>query len=112
MPNSFELPRMWSAVIKLMRRERFAGFFRGIVNKLVALTHRHSFGRQNWRAGGRSGLEPRLAAVVRALNDLSKPAAGLRRINAVRIHGRTFHVINLPAGEMWATNVPLFSFSI
>src|SRR5687768_11804376 len=112
MPDSFELPWFCSAVIMLMRGELFAGFLRRVVNKLIALAHRHAFGRHDRSAGWRSWLEPRLATVVRALNDLAKPAAGLRRVNAVRIHGRTLHVIDLPSGEMRATNVPLYSFSI
>src|SRR6185369_1437339 len=112
MPNSFELPRLQSAVIKLVRGERLTGFLRRVVNKLVALTHRHTFGRGGRRAGGRSRLKPRLAAIVGALNDLTKPAAGLRRVNAVRIHSRTLHVVNLPAGEMRATDVPFLTFSI
>src|ERR1043166_3852433 len=105
MPNSLELPRMWSAVIKLVRRKRFARFRRSVVNELVALTHRRAFRRDGWQAGWRSGLEPRFAAIVGALNDLSKPAAGLRRINAVRIHGRAFKMVHLPTGEVWTTDV-------
>src|SRR6185369_5421782 len=112
MPHAFELPRMWSAIIKLVRGERLAGFLRRVVNKFIALAHRHSFGRGRRRAGGRPRLEPRLAAVVRALNDLSKPAAGLRREEAVRVHTRTLHVVNLPSGEVRPTNVPLFTLSI
>ena len=46
MPDSFELPWMWSAVIKLVRRERFAGFVRRVVNKFIALTLWHSVGRR------------------------------------------------------------------
>src|SRR5215213_1927940 len=112
MPHSFELPRMWSAVIKLMRRERLAGLIRSVVNKFIALTLRHSLRRGHRFARGRSRLKPRLAAVVGTLNDLSKPAACLRRVYAVRIHGRTFHVVNLPSGEVWATNIPFLTFSI
>src|SRR6185503_4510911 len=112
MPNSFELPWMWSAVIKLMGRERFAGFFRRVVNKFVALAHRHSIGRGSRRTGGRARLEPRFAAVVGTLNDLSKPATGLRRVNAVRIDVRTFNVINLPAGKVRPTDVPFVTFAI
>src|ERR1044072_2948635 len=112
MPDAFELPWMRSAVIKLMRRERFAGFIRGVVNKLIALALRHSLGRGRRFTGWRSRLEPRQAAVVGALNDLFEPAARLRRVNAVRIHRRTFEVINLPSGEVWATHIPLFTFSI
>src|SRR5688572_10813721 len=87
MPDSFELPRMWSAIVKLMRGERFSGLFRSVVNKLIALAHRHSFGRHNRRAGRCSRLEPRLAAVVGALNDLSEPAARLRSVNAIWVRG-------------------------
>src|SRR5687767_7187658 len=112
MPHSFELPRMWSAVIKLVRRKWFAGFGGGVINKLVAFAHGHTFRRHDRRTRWRSGLQPRLATVVRSLNDLPEPAAGLRRENAVRIHGRAFDVINLPAGEMRTTNVPLFTFPI
>src|SRR5829696_9360221 len=112
MPDAFELPRMWSAVIELMCCERFAGFRRSVVNKFIAFAHRHAFGRGSRRAGGRSRLEPRLAAIIRALNYLSKPAAGLRRINAVRLRRRTFHVIDLPSGKVRTTDVPVFSFSI
>src|ERR1051325_3789506 len=112
MPNSFEFPWLQSAVIKLVRRERLTRFLRRVVNKLVALAHRHAFGRGHLCVGGCSGLEPGLTAIVRALNDLSKPAAGLRRINAVRIHLRTLHVVNLPASEMRTTDVPFFTFSI
>jgi len=64
MPNSFELPRMRRAVVKLMRRERFTGFFLGVVNKLIALAFRHSVRRGRGLADGRSGLKPRLAAIV------------------------------------------------
>src|SRR5262249_16089189 len=77
MPDLFELPRLRSAVIKLVRRELFSGFFGSIVNKLIALAFRHAVWRGCRLAGGRSRLKPRLAAVVRALNDLSKPATGL-----------------------------------
>src|SRR5215213_2514299 len=112
MPDTFELPWMRSAVIKLMRGQRFTGFLRRVVNKFIALAYRHPVGRSRRRAGGRSGLKPRLAGVVGALNNLTKPAAGLRRVNAVRVRGRTFHVINLPSGKMRTTNVPFFPFSI
>src|SRR5215212_1940489 len=112
MPDTFELPWMRSAVIKLMRRERFTGFVRRVVNKFIALPFRHSVGRSRRRAAGRSGLEPGLAAVIRALNNLTKPAARLRGVNAVRVHVRTLHMIDLPSGKMRTTNVPFFPFSI
>src|ERR1044072_2062624 len=95
-----------------MRREWFAGFRRRVVNKLVTFSHRHAFRRGRRRARGGSRLEPCLAAVIRALNDLSKPAAGLRRVNTVRIHARTFDVIDLPSGEVRTTHVPFFTLAI
>ena len=42
------------------------------------------------------------AAIARPLNNLPKPTARLRGIDAIRIDGRAFHVIDLPAGEMRA----------
>src|SRR5215216_7088427 len=110
MPDSFELPWAWSAVIRLMRSERFAGFIRSVVNKFIALTLWLGCGIRF--ADGRSRLKPRLTAVVGALNYLSKPAAGLRRVNAVGINAGTFHVIDLPAGKVRATDVPFFTLSI
>src|SRR5262245_23829815 len=112
MPDSFELPWMRSAVVKLMRGERFAGFFRRVIDKLIALTHRHSVRSGRGLAGRSSRLEPRLAAVIGALNDLSEPAAGLRRVKPVRIDVRTFHVIDLPATKVRTTDVPFFTLSI
>src|SRR5215212_8839061 len=110
MPDSFELPWMWSAVVPLMGRERFTGFSRSVIHKLIALAHRHPFGRGNRKTRRRSRLEPRLAAVVGALNNLSKPAAGLRRVNAARIRGRTLNVIDLPSGKVRPTDIPFFAF--
>ena len=40
------------------------------------------------------------------------PAAGLRAVDAIRIHGRTLEVVNLPAGEMGAADFPLFTLAI
>ena len=52
---------------------------------------------------------PGLAAVIRALNDLPEPAAGLRRIQAVRIDGRSFEMVHLPSGKMWTADIPLLA---
>jgi hypothetical protein len=112
MPDSFELPRMWIAVIKLMCRERFAGFLGTVVNELIAFALWHSLRRGRRLAGWRSRLEPGLAAVVRTLNYLAEPAACLRGVNAVRIHFRTFNMINLPSREVRSTNMPIFTLPI
>src|ERR1043165_10180204 len=100
MPDAFELPRMRRAVVELMRGERFAGFLGSVVNEFVAIADRRAVFVHGGQAGRRSRLKPRLAAVVGALNDLSEPAAGLGRIEAVRIRGRAFDVIDFLAGEV------------
>src|SRR6266508_4583437 len=82
MPDSRELPGMGRAVVPLV------GAGGAFVLELVA--HRL----------------PSLAAVVRALDQLAEPAAGLRRIQTGRIGGRSVHVVDLPAREMRATDVP------
>src|SRR5262249_44558615 len=55
---------------------------------------------------------PRLAAVVGALDQLSEPAAGLRGIQPVRVHGRALHMVNLPAAKMGAADVPAFALAV
>ena len=55
---------------------------------------------------------PGLAAIVRALNDLPKPAARLGRIQPVGVSRRTFEVIELPARKKRPTDIPLFALAI
>src|SRR5262249_22561913 len=112
MPDALEFPGMLCAVVKLMRGERRAGFGGGVVDEFVAFAFGHAA-----RAGGRlarrrARLNPGLAAVIGALNDLAEPAAGLRGVYAVGIGGRSLHVVNLPAGEMRAGNVPFFALAV
>src|SRR6266498_396106 len=64
MPDAFELPWMRLAVVPLMGRERFAGFRRSIVDKLIAFAHGHALGCSRRFASRRAGLEPRLAAII------------------------------------------------
>src|SRR5258706_11367820 len=71
-PDPFKLPGMRSSVVPLMSARD------AIVRELVV----HWF--------------PGLAAIVRALDHLPEPSAALRRINTIRVRGRTLHVINLP----------------
>src|SRR5688500_836148 len=112
MPHAFELPRVRCAVVPLVRGERLAGFGRRVVNKLIALAL--------WRAvrgGGRfagrcSGLVPCLAAVIRALNDLAKPTARLRRVQPAWVSGRPLEVIHLPAGKVRIAHRPFFALSV
>src|SRR5438874_11438443 len=73
-PHAFEVPRMLRAVVPLMGGERLSCFRRGVVDELVARAFGHAAGG-NCRTASRR--LPRLTAVVRALNHLPKPSAGL-----------------------------------
>src|SRR5262249_55408495 len=111
-PDTFELPRVLRAVVELVRGERLAGRGRGVVDELVALAFGHAVRRRGRLAGRRAGLMPGFAAVVAALDDLSEPAAGLRGEEAVWVDGRAFDVVDLPAGEVWAADVPALPVAI
>src|SRR4029077_5062370 len=88
MPNPLELPGMGRAVVPLMSPGD------AIVGKFVS--HRL----------------PRLSAIVRALDDLSEPAAALRCIHAVRVNRRSLDVEDLPSGEVGSADVPLFALAV
>src|SRR5882762_10049674 len=111
MPNPLEFPGMLRAVVKLVGGKRRASLCRSVVQEFVtlALGLPSGSGRLSRR---RPRLKPGFPAVIRALNDLSKPATGLRNVKAIRIGGRTLGVINLPAREMRATDVPLSALAI
>src|ERR1035437_3566823 len=111
MPDALELPGMLSAVIPLVRRQRFAGLLRFVIDELVAHAHRPCTGSGRLVLS-RSRLMPCLAAVVRTLNDLSEPAAGLRSIQPIRISGRSLDVIDLPTGKMRAADGPFFPLAV
>ena len=83
MPDSLERPRVRRAVVPEVS-PRLA-----VVEELVA--HRI----------------PRLAAIVRALNDLAKPVAALRRIDPVRIHRRRLHVEDFETAKVRSVNLPV-----
>src|SRR5205807_10623537 len=55
---------------------------------------------------------PCFAAVVRPLDELSEPTRTLRRVQAIRIRGRSLEVVNLPTAEERTTDVPAFAFSV
>src|SRR2546422_10020820 len=88
MPDSRELPGARGAVVPQVS----AGD--AVVHELV--THRL----------------PRLAGVVGALDHLSEPAGGLRRIQTIRVGGRSLEVVDLPAPKVGATDVPPFAFGV
>src|SRR5882762_6520870 len=85
-PDPLELPRVRRAVVPLVS----AG--NAVVNKFV--TYRL----------------PSLSPVVRALDLLPKPAAGLRCIQPVRISVRALQMVDLPAPKKRPINVPPLSF--
>src|SRR5690242_1001701 len=75
-PYTLELPRMWRAVVPLVRA-RYA-----LVRELVA------------------DRRPRFSAVIGPLYHLAKPARGLRSVDPVRVYRRALHVVDLPPGEV------------
>ena len=87
-PYALEFPRMRRAVVPLMRTGN------AVIDELVS--HRL----------------PRLAAVARALYQLPKPAGALGRIQPIRIGRRPFQVIDLPASEVRAVDLPLLTLAI
>src|SRR5262245_47538082 len=52
---------------------------------------------------------PRPAPVIRPLQHLPKPGAGLRRIDTVGIGGRALQVVDLPTGKMGTADIPVLS---
>src|SRR5690606_13691218 len=116
-PDAGELPRMLRAVVPLVGRQRRPG---RVVRELVALTLRHhelAGLRVQARVldpilARRARLLPCLAAVVRALDDLTAPARRLRRVDAVRIDRRALHVKDLPAGEEGSRNGPVVALAV
>src|SRR5262249_39245424 len=88
MPDAFELPRMRSAVVPLMSAGD-AGIGKRLADRL-----------------------PRLSAVIGPLHELTKPTRRLRCVEPVRLDRRTLEMINLPAAEMRAANVPPLAFAV
>src|SRR6266851_5123805 len=109
MPDALEDPGLLGAVVELVGHERLAGFRRVVVDELVAFARRHAAGRGRDSAAG--GI-PGLASVIGALDHLTKPAARLRRVDAVGIHGRPLEVVHLPAGEVRAGDFPALALPI
>src|SRR3954470_15745114 len=112
MPDPLEFPRMLCAIVPLMRRERLAVGRLRVVSELIALAHREAFGRFRFLARRRAWLKPGFAAVVGALNNLAKPTARLRRVDAIGINGRAFKVVHLPAAKVRAGNIPLLALAV
>src|SRR5579884_170034 len=93
MPDAFELPGVLRAIIPLMR----AG--NAVVNKFVAFAFGHAVGASQF-FGAAPRRVPGFTAVIGALNDLAKPAAGLRGVNSVRSHGRPSLLIRRGSRKM------------
>ena len=89
MPHALELPGMLGAVVPLVGAGR----------------------RRRTRTRCPTGL-PGLAPVVRALDHLAEPPAGLRGIDPVRLCGRTLEVVHLPAREVRAAHVPPVALAV
>ena len=55
---------------------------------------------------------PGVAAVIRELDHLAKPAAGLRGIDPMRVNRRTLEVVDFPACKVRPADLPLFALAI
>ena len=88
MPDALELPRMRRAVIPLV------GAGHAVIHKLIA------------------DRRPCFAAIVRSLNQLAEPAARLRRVQSIRVSGRSLQVIDLPPGKQGALYAPTVALAI
>src|SRR5918999_4434425 len=108
-PNALEFPGTLRAVVPLMGGERRSSFRRGVVNKLVARSGRWSVGIGHLLAAGRA---PGPAAVVGTLNDLPEPAARLRSVDALRVRGRAFEMVDLPASEVRPVHLPALARAV
>src|SRR5262249_45286900 len=73
MPDSLELPGTLCTVVPLMGGERLAGRGGRIVDKFIALSLGRAIRCRGRFARRCTRLVPRLAAIVRALDDLSEP---------------------------------------
>jgi hypothetical protein len=105
MPDALELPGMLRAVVPLMCARNT------VVNELVTLGFWHAIRTfQFLRTAARCA--PGFATIVRALNDLPKPVAGLRGVDSLGINGRRFHMINFPPREMRAADFPSFTRTV
>ena len=88
MPDSLEFPRMRRPVVPLVS----AGDT--VVHELI------------------TNRLPRLAAIVRPLDDLSEPTAGLRRIQPIRVSRRSLEMVDLPSSKVRPIDVPSFALGV
>ena len=102
-PYAFELPRARRSVVPAVFTDLT------LVHEAVALAGRGLSGCRHLLAAGR---RPGLPAVVRPLQNLTEPTAGLRCVDPVGIDGRSFHVIDLPAAEMRAVDRPVLTLAV
>src|SRR3989442_7450147 len=109
MPDALELPGMLRAVVPLMRGEGLARLRGRVVGELVALAFGETFRGLFQHTSRRL---PRLAAVAGALDDLSEPPARLRRVQPVRIGGRSPHGIRLPARGVRGAPLPALALAV
>ena len=105
MPDTLEFPRMLRSVIPLVRASL------ALIHEFIAFALGHAVrALQFITAAARRAPGP--ATVIRTLNDLPKPTARLRSINAVRINGRALEMIHLPTGEVRPADFPLLALAI
>ena len=108
-PDALELPRMLRAVIPLVGSQRLTSGGRSVIDEFVALPCRRGTRRRHHLA---SRSFPSLAAVARALDYLSEPAARLRCIQAIWVNRRALEVVDLPSGKVGAADIPVFALAV
>ena len=87
-PHPLELPGVMRSIVPLV------GAGVAVVFKLVA------------------NRFPSLAAIIGTLHHLPEPAAGLRSVQPVGVGGGSLEMVNLPAGKMWAADIPFFAAAV
>ena len=108
-PYALELPRVRLAIVELMCGHRLARGLGGVIHELIAGGLRK--GVRPWLDVASRRL-PGLSAVLGTLDDLAEPTACLRRVDAVRVDGRTFEVVDFPAGEQRTVDLPFVALAI
>src|SRR5579872_6325701 len=99
---------MLRAIVPLVGGEGFAGFGTAVVDEFIRAWGRGSGSRHRFA----SRNFPRLAAVAGALDDLPKPAAGLRGINAIGVGRGPLQVVQFPSRKERTANFPLVALAV
>src|SRR5262249_60814384 len=110
--DALKFPGMLCSVVPLIFSKGFPGSGRRAVKEFSAFPLRESIRSRHGFSRRCSGLVPGLTAIVRSLDDLAEPSAGLRHIDTVWIQRGSLHVVDLPAGEVRTANIPPITLAV